>query len=260
MSPHLEVRGLCVTYPAGRRSMFTAVNGVDLQVPRGHALGLVGETGCGKSTLARAICGLVAPSAGAVLLDGVELPARRDARTARRVQMVFQDPTSSLNPRRTIGGILVELLRTHRLRTGADARERAAELLELVELPRGVLDRYPAALSGGQRQRVGIARALAVEPEVLLADEAVSALDVSVQATVLRLLDRLRADLGLTVLFISHDLGVVRAVSDEVAVMLGGQIVERAPVDQLFRAPTHDYTRALLAAVPRLTVAGRPTS
>ncbi len=252
MTAHLEVRDLRVSYPGARRARVTVVDGVNLQVQRGRSLGLVGETGCGKSTLARAICGLVAPSAGEVLLDGTPLPVRRDRATARRVQMVFQDPTSSLNPRRTVGGVLVELLHAHRLRAGSAARDRAVELLELVELPPAFLDRYPAALSGGQRQRVGIARALAVEPEVLLVDEAVSALDVSVQATVLRLLDRLRAQLGMTVLFISHDLGVVRAVSDDVAVMRGGRIVEQAPVARLFSAPDHEYTRALLAAVPRL--------
>ncbi len=258
MSAYLEVRDLRVRYPGPRRSQVTVLDGVDLTVARGRSLGLVGETGCGKSTLAKVICGLLAPTAGQVLLAGTPLPVRRDPVTARRIQMVFQDPSSSLNPRRTVGGILTELLRVHGLRTGAAARDRAAELLELVELPADVLDRYPAALSGGQRQRIGIARALAVEPEVLLADEAVSALDVSVQATVLRLLARLRAELGLTLLFISHDLGVVRAVSDDVAVMSGGRIVEHAPVGRLFEAPVHEYTRALLAAVPRLDPVGMP--
>jgi oligopeptide/dipeptide ABC transporter ATP-binding protein len=261
----LEVRGLLVRYrvPAGlgrKPSYVDAVNGADLSVAAGSSLGVVGESGCGKSSLARAICGIGPITSGSVSVGGVELTRRRDRAAARRVQMVFQDPTSSLNPRRTIGSMLRELLTVHGLRTGAAVDRRAAELLELVGLPASALGDRPHAFSGGQRQRIGIARALALEPEVLMADEAVSALDVSTQAVVVDLLHTLRAELGLSLVFISHDLGVVRAVCDSVAVMYLGTIVEQGPTEMLFESPGHPYTRALLDAVPRIDVVRPPGS
>src|SRR6476469_4687740 len=205
-----------------------AVDGVDLEIARGEALGLVGESGCGKSTLGRCIVGLYAQTAGEIRYAGEPLPARRARAQRRRMQMVFQDPYSSLNPRMTVRQTLSELLRVHDMtpRSGIDARCR--ELLNIVGLPARALDSHPRNFSGGQRQRVSIARALALEPELLVADEPVSALDVSVQATVLNLLDDLRRELGLTMLFIAHNMAVVRHVCDRVAVMYLGRIVETA--------------------------------
>ena len=261
-NPLLEVRGLAMHFPLNasltRRArklpvdVLRAVDGVDLHVGRGEALGLVGESGCGKSTLGRCIVGLYEPTEGQVLVEGQALPAKRTAADRRRVQMIFQDPYSSLNPRMTVHQALGELLRVHKLvpRAGVDARCR--ELLDLVGLPASALDAYPRQFSGGQRQRISIARALALEPEILIADEPVSALDVSVQATVLNLLADLRRRLGLTMLFVAHNMSVVRHVCDRVAVMYLGRIVETAPADQLFSDPRHPYTQALLRAVPRL--------
>jgi oligopeptide transport system ATP-binding protein len=228
-----------------------AVDDVSLAVDAGAAVGLVGESGSGKTTVARVLCGLQTPDAGSVLFDGEVLPRRRSVAQRRAVQMVFQDPFGSLNPRRRIGSMLVELLRVHGLSAGAE-RARALELLELVGLPAAALDRYPAAFSGGQRQRIAIARALAAEPRLLIADEPVSALDVSVQATVLRVFAQLRSDLGIGLLLISHNLAVVRVLCETVAVMYLGRLVETGTTTELFGDPRHPYTRALLAAVPRL--------
>ncbi len=260
--PHLEVRGLAMHFPLNaslvRRvrgapiEVLRAVDGVDLTVARGEALGLVGESGCGKSTLGRCIVGLYEPTEGQVLVDGNVLPARRSAPDRRRVQMIFQDPYSSLNPRMTVRQALAELLRVHELVPRASVDARCRELLDLVGLPPSALDAYPRQFSGGQRQRISIARALALEPEILIADEPVSALDVSVQATVLNLLADLRRRLGLTMLFVAHNMSVVRHVCDRVAVMYLGRIVELAAGDALFSDARHPYTQALLRAVPRL--------
>jgi oligopeptide transport system ATP-binding protein len=236
--------------------VLSAVDGVDLEIMPGEALGLVGESGCGKSTLGRCIVGLHAPTSGEIRYAGESLGAKRARSERRRIQMVFQDPYSSLNPRMTVRQTLSELLRVHKMvpRSGIDARCR--ELLDLVGLPARALDSHPRNFSGGQRQRVSIARALALQPELLVADEPVSALDVSVQATVLNLLDELRKDLGLTMLFIAHNMAVVRHVCDRVAVMYLGRIVETAETEELFSNARHPYTQGLLRAVPRL-VPGR---
>jgi ABC-type glutathione transport system ATPase component len=226
---------------------------VSLEIPTGSTLGLVGASGCGKSTIARVIAGLAKPSAGSIYLDGVELTVPRTRAQARRVQMVFQDPSSALNPSMSIWRTMRELLHTHELvSSDAAARARSEELLDMVELPVSVLNNRPRQLSGGQRQRVGIARALALEPDLLIADEAVSALDVSVQASVLNTLRTLKAELSLTMLFISHDLAVTRYVSDEIAVMHRGRLVEEGDPDTVMRQPTHEYTKELVAASPRL--------
>ena len=262
MTPILELKDLTVRFPAGSALLarlrgrptpgFTAVDGVDLDVEAGSSVGIVGESGCGKSTLAKALVGLVPLSSGRISFEGRPLPSRRDQSTQRRIQMVFQDPSSSLNPARTVGQTLEELLRFHKIVPRNQVETRCRALLDLVELPTSLLAAYPRRLSGGQRQRVGIARALALEPDVLITDESVAALDVSVQASILNLLERLRGDLGITLLFISHDLAVVRQVSDRTVVMYLGKIVEDRPTDDLFEDPRHPYTQALMAAAPRL--------
>jgi oligopeptide/dipeptide ABC transporter ATP-binding protein len=229
-----------------------AVDGVSLELAPGQTLGLVGESGCGKTTVARCIAGVLRPDHGSISLAGEELPARRSRRQHRAVQIVFQDPYSSLNPRLTVRSMLRELLAVHDIAKGPVADVRSRELLELVGLPPEALDRYPSAFSGGQRQRVAIARALAVEPNVLVADEPTSALDVSIQATILALFEELRSRLGLSILLISHDLGTIRTLCDDVAVMYLGRIVEFGSRDRVFEDPRHPYTRALLAAAPRL--------
>src|SRR5689334_4440962 len=211
-----------------------AVDGVDLEIAKGEALGLVGESGCGKSTLGRCIVGLYEPTAGEIRYEGSVLPTRRERATQRRIQMVFQDPYASLNPRMTVRQTLGELLRAHDMVPKGQVEARCRELVDLVGLGRRALDAHPRQFSGGQRQRVSIARALALEPELLVADEPVSALDVSVQATVLNLLEELRERLGLTLLLIAHNMAVVRHVADRVAVMYLGRIVEEAPTDELF--------------------------
>ncbi len=232
-----------------------AVDGVSVELHRGETLALVGESGSGKSTLGRLLVGLERPDAGEIRFEGRalgELDREEKRRFRRRVQMVFQDPYGSLNPRITVGAMLREVLRVHGLARGRAAGARIDALLERVGLDAGAAVRYPHAFSGGQRQRIGIARALAVEPHLLIADEPVSALDVSVQAKILDLLLRLQRDLGLGYLFISHDLAVVRVVADRVAVMKAGRVVETGPADDLFGAPREGYTKALFAAVPRL--------
>ena len=258
----LETRGLSVSFPVSRSiserfsrspALYVhAVNGVDLTLRRGEALGLVGESGCGKTTFALCVVGLATPTSGEVLLEGNLLGRHRTAATQRKVQMVFQDPYSSLNPRLTVEQCLGELLRVHHLVRRGDARRRCEELVKLVGLPSSALDTYPRRMSGGQRQRVAIARALAVEPDVLVADEPVSALDVSVQATILDLLDSLRRELDLGILFISHNMAVVRHLCDRVAVMYLGKIVEQGSAEGLFTDPGHPYTKGLIAATPRL--------
>ncbi len=261
-APLLAVGDLSVSFSLGaalsarlrhESRMLRAVDGVSLQIGRGEALALVGESGSGKSTLARALTGLLPADHGDIRLDGRVLPARRSRSDQRKIQMVFQDPYSSLNPRMTVGGMLHELLRVHHIvpRDEVDAYSR--ELLGLVGLGEEALHAYPRQFSGGQRQRVAIARALALRPEVLIADEPVSALDVSVQATILNLLQDLRAELGLTLLLISHNLAVVRHLCDRIAVMYLGRIIEVAPTETLFTAPQHPYTTGLLAAIPRMT-------
>ncbi len=234
------------------RLAITALDGVSLSVARGESVGIVGESGCGKSTLARVLVGLLEPTSGAVHVDGREVDRRRTQAMRRRIQMVFQDPSSSLNPARTVGQTLTELLRVHEIVPRAQVGARAEELLDRVQLPCSVMAVHPRRLSGGQRQRVGIARALALEPDVLVADEAVAALDTSVQASILNLLADLRRDLGLTVICISHDLAVVRHVSERLVVMYLGRVVEAGPTSVVFADPRHPYTRALMAAVPRM--------
>ena len=257
---HYELRGGFARRARGRpHEVLRAVDGVDLTIAKGETLGLVGESGCGKSTLGRAIVGLESPVSGSVRFRGEPLVGGRGRAQRRRIQMVFQDPYSSLNPRMTVRQTLAELLRAHRMVPKEAIDARCRELLELVGLGPRALDAHPRQFSGGQRQRVAIARALALEPELLVADEPVSALDVSVQATVLNLLDELRGKLGLTVLLIAHNMAVVRHVSDRVAVMYLGRIVETAPTDELFTNPRHPYTRGLLTAVPRL-VPGRAST
>jgi oligopeptide/dipeptide ABC transporter ATP-binding protein len=241
---------------AGKRPpAVQALNHVHLDVRRGETLGIVGESGCGKSTLARCLVRLLDPDEGRIRFEGKDIGTLGPAELRkfhRRVQMVFQDPYSSLNPRMSIGQVLSEALSVHRMRAKAEIPARVSELLALVRLPADSAERYPHEFSGGQRQRIGIARALAVEPEILVADELVSALDVSVQAQIINLLLQLQMRLQLTVVFVAHDLRLVRHISHRVAVMYLGKIVEISPCEELFTAPRHPYSKALLDAVPEL--------
>ena len=252
----LEVAGLMKHFPVTQGIIFRhqigtvkAVDGVSFSVDRGQTVALVGESGCGKSTTARAVLRLVEPTAGSVHFDGEELttaPAERLRELRREMQIVFQDPYASLNPRQTVSTILREPFVIHRM----DPGDRVAELLSLVGLAPEHEGRYPHEFSGGQRQRVGIARAIALDPKLVVCDEPVSALDVSIQAQVLNLLEDLQDRLGLAYLFIAHDLSVVRHIADRVCVMYLGAIVEEAPTDDLFETPSHPYTQALISAVP----------
>ena len=259
--PLVRLAGLRIAFPdrsrkpiLGPAPMVEVVHGVDLDIPRGSALGLVGESGSGKTTIGRALVGLIRPSAGALVYDGVDIAGWDEERLhplRARLQMIFQDPQSSLNPRLRIGTTLVRPLEAFgRAGSAAARRRRAAELLEIVGLPAAFARRYPHELSGGQRQRVGIARALALEPEFIVADEIVSGLDVSTQAQILLLLRRLRAEFNLTLVFISHDLSVVRVLCDRVAVLQAGRLVEAGETAAVFADPQHAYTRELLASVP----------
>jgi peptide/nickel transport system ATP-binding protein len=259
-APLLEVRGLQVHFPITsglllerRVGAVRAVDGVDLEVSKGETLGLVGESGCGKSTLGKAILRLVEPTGGTVRFDGVDVTAAsgREMRALRRrMQMIFQDPYSSLDPRQSVNSLLSEPLRTHGIAKGRAASAEVRRLLDAVGLPANAADRYPHEFSGGQRQRIGIARALALRPELIVADEPVSALDVSIQAQVVNLLEELQDEFGLTYLVVAHDLAVVRHISDRVAVMYLGSLVEVAPSDDLYARPLHPYTIALLSAIP----------
>ncbi len=261
----LEVDDLTVAFGGGRdiflrpKKRFEAVRGVTLTIERGEAFAIVGESGAGKSTVAKCIVGLQEPTGGELRFDGGPLRPQHDADQRRAIQMVFQDPYGSLNPRMTVGGMLVELLRVNGLaKDKAGARARAAELLDMVGLPEAALEKRPRAFSGGQRQRIGIARALAIDPTLLVADEPVSALDVSIQASILILLKRLQRELGLTMVFISHDLAVVKQLCDRVAVMNDGLVIEEGPVSEVLAHPQEAYTQKLLDAttdMPRLEIA-----
>jgi oligopeptide/dipeptide ABC transporter ATP-binding protein len=256
MTPLLAVEELTKHYRVrvgGRRATLHALDGVSFEILPGETVALVGESGSGKSTAAHCILRLEQATSGRVSFEGEDVtaaPRGRLRELRRRLQIVFQDPTDSLNPRRTVGATVGEPLKVHEIASGADARRRVDEILELVGLQPDIARSYPHQLSGGQRQRVGIARTLVTDPSLVVLDEPTSALDVSVQAKLLNLLNDLQRTLHLSYLFITHDLGVVRYIADRVLVLYGGQIVEAAPTDRLFERPLHPYTRALLEAVP----------
>jgi len=256
----VDVRELKMHFPLTRGIVLQrvvghvrAVDGVSFSIERGQTMGLVGESGSGKTTIGRTIVRLYKPTAGQILFDGKDLAALsgEELRQERqRVQMIFQDPFASLNPRYTIGSLIAEPMHIYKVATNAEIRERTAELLRVVGLRPEYIDRYPHEFSGGQRQRIAVARALSINPEFVIADEPVSALDVSIRAQVLNLLQRLQQQFNLTYLFVSHDLSVVRHVADRIAVMYLGKIVELSDRDELYAAPKHPYTKALLSAIP----------
>ena len=256
----LEVTDLVKHFPVKRGVLIDrevdqvrAVDGISFSIPRGQTLGLVGESGSGKSTACRAVLQLVKPTSGSVRFEGEEIAgfSRRQMRPLRRqMQMIFQDPYASLNPRKRIGQIVGDPLRRQGVARGSELRRRVNELLDRVGLQTEHYNRFPHEFSGGQRQRIGIARALALAPKLVIADEPVSALDVSIQAQIINLLDDLQDELGLTYLFVAHDIGVVRHISDRIAVMHDGKIVEEGSADQVCERPVHPYTKKLLAAVP----------
>ncbi len=259
-NPVLETKDLVRHFPLTRGIIFSkqigavqAVDGVSIALAQGETLGIVGESGCGKSTLARLIMALDKPTSGSVLLEGQDMASLSGGALRRRrkdIQLVMQDPYTSLNPRMTVGDIVAEPLVVHKLGNAADRKERVQELLEIVGLSLDHINRYPHQFSGGQRQRIGIARALALNPKVIVCDEPVSALDVSVQAQVVNLLERLQEELGLSYLFIAHDLSVVRHISNRVGVMYLGKIVEIGDRARIYENPAHPYSQALLSAVP----------
>ncbi len=255
----LEVKDLVMHFPIYRGVIrrqvgaVHAVDGISFDVKRGETLGLVGESGCGKSTTGRAILQLYKPTAGTVVFDGVDLVALKGEQLRhmrRKMQMIFQDPYASLNPRMTVGEIIAEPLLVHKVANGKEAGERVKQLLSLVKMNPSFADRYPHEFSGGQRQRIGVARALALNPSFIVCDEPISALDVSIQAQVVNLLEELQEKLNLTYLFIAHDLSMVRHISDRVAVMYLGVIMELADRDEIYKNPLHPYTQALLSAIP----------
>jgi peptide/nickel transport system ATP-binding protein len=261
-APLLSVKDLVVHFPAqgsgtfglGRRTV-QAVNGVSIELQAGETLGIVGESGSGKSTLGRAILGLTDIESGAVTLDGVRVSERRRehaAKLRRETAMVFQDPFGSLNPKLSAGEAIAEVLRVHRKVPSNDINRRVGELLRLVGLRPELASRYPHEMSGGQCQRIGVARALAVEPKLIIADECVAALDVSIQGQIINLFMDLRAQMNLSLIFIAHDLAIVRRLCDRVAVMYLGRIVEEGPTEAVFRAPRHPYTAALIRAIPEI--------
>tara|TARA_R100000027_G_scaffold50114_1_gene38757 strand:- start:8953 stop:9969 length:1017 start_codon:yes stop_codon:yes gene_type:complete len=259
MKTSLKIQNLQVHFPLrggllpGVKRVCRAVDGLSLTISPGETLGIVGESGCGKTTLGKAICRLVPATGGEILLDGenvLSLRGKNLLRFRRSVQMIFQDPAESLNPRQTVGQILEEPLSIHKVGKSSERKERIREILEEVGLDPSAADRYPFEFSGGQRQRIGIARALVLEPSLIICDEAVSALDVSVQSQILNLLLELQKKHGFAYLFISHDLAVVRHVADRIAVMYLGKVVEEASREVLFSNPLHAYTRALISAIP----------
>ncbi|MFT4181864.1 MAG: ATP-binding cassette domain-containing protein [Rhizobium sp.] len=265
-APLLRIEGLTKVYPAPRglfrraRPATRAIDGISFDILSGESLGLVGESGCGKSTTGRAVLQLVQPSSGRVLYDGEDLtalPPERIRLLRREMQMIFQDPYSSLDPRMRVEDLIAEPLDIHGIARGPARAARVAELLEAVGLPKTALRRHAHEFSGGQRQRIGIARALALSPRFIVADEAVSALDVSIQAQIVNLMQDLQQQFGLTYLFISHNLNVVRHISDRVGVMYLGNLVEIGPRDAVFGSPLHPYTRALIDASPSLKARGR---
>ena len=258
--PLLQVEDLKVYFPIREGVVIErhigdvkAVDGVSFSIDKGETLGLVGESGCGKTTVGRTILRLYDPTEGRIIFQGRDLASVKGdelRRMRRKMQMVFQDPYSSLNPRQSVGGIVGEPLKVHDIYGPAEIDKEVRRLLDVVGLPRGAINRYPHEFSGGQRQRIGLARSLALNPDLIVADEPVSALDVSIQAQIMNLLEELQAEFDLTYLFIAHDLAVVRHISDRIAVMYLGKIMEVAPADELYTSPLHPYTRALLSAVP----------